>query len=149
MSKRNTSLITQNGRTEAANSEWVLLDRPGGEVIKRSEEQEIKYEPIFNADGQTFKEWRSDLRRRQMEETFGGLSEFATNGLGFILLGLLKAVVVIVTIPWHLLSASCQSRPSSYQPGFAPTSAPRSNVNVDVEVNGLADVNVSVKVNNK
>ncbi len=146
MTQSNTKIQPQTGRNYPANGEWVLRDK-GGNVIKSAEPEVVEYEPIINAEGQTQKEWRRDLSRREREELFGGLAEFATNGVGYILFGVVQIVVAIVKLPVLLAVKLSEHEEQSFRQPRQQHVREKPTVNVNVEVNGHADVNVNVKVN--
>jgi len=151
MSKTNTGLQPQTGRKEAAKVKplWILRDA-AGKIIKAAEPESVAYEPIINEEGQTEREWRSDLARREREEMFIGMTEFVEDGLGFVVSGGLQVVVFVVKIPWWILCALCQPPKRRFGDTYDnPPVVSRPKVNVNVEVNGRADVNVNVKINVK
>lgn len=146
MKNRNTGLLPQTVHKEAANTIWVLRNADG-KVIRTGEPEELDFDPIVNAEGQTQSEWKRDLVRRQREEVLGDLSEFATDGLGYILTAIFKVVIVIVKLPVMFVGAACQPRAESFGGYVKPKSEAGPTVNVNVEVTGSANVNVNVKVN--
>lgn len=142
-----TGFDPQTGRNYPANYEWVLTNQEGSIVKTGQEVEEIQAEPIVNAEGQTHSEWKRDLSRREWEEAVGGLAEFATDGLGFVLLGAVQVVIFVVKLPWLLAVKLSEHEERYSSSGRHHVVNDRPKVNVNVEVNGQADVNVNVKVN--
>lgn len=155
----------QYGRNKAASTPCVLKNSEGKVVKQWLQKKPVrdvkpvykdysKREPIINSDGQTHSEWIADLRKREMEETFGALGEFAADGLGYVLTGTFGLLVGVLGVFVSLVKAGCDPGPKRHRP-VRHTDFPRRsrnhrgnvNVNVNVKADRGSTVNVNVNVN--